>query len=199
MMIASEVCDGAVCFVPLREIRANVIMPSFLGLEQSFRMSLAQRRHGVAMMKVREVWRWATEVHGWVVDAFGPRFLARFGPVATARDFPAGLQHSLRQSLADAAYMSHEQQSRTRISCQLQSALSMMTLMRPCMRDLVIAFTLQPLSPVRGFEGGACTLSGAGSRFRRPFHNFHMAIESTFTLFPCYIHLACACSEASES
>jgi hypothetical protein len=52
-MIASEICDEVVCFVPLREIRANMMEPLSLGLEHLFLIGLAQRRHGITMMKVR--------------------------------------------------------------------------------------------------------------------------------------------------
>jgi hypothetical protein len=42
MMIANEICDGVVCFLPLRATRVNMIESFSLELEQLFMMSLAQ-------------------------------------------------------------------------------------------------------------------------------------------------------------
>ena len=41
-MIASEICDKVVCFVPPGEIRANMIEPLSLGLKRLFMIGLAQ-------------------------------------------------------------------------------------------------------------------------------------------------------------
>jgi hypothetical protein len=82
-MIASEICDEVVCFVPPGDIRANMIEPLSLGLEHLFMIGLAQRRHGVMMMKVR--CGDEAKVHGWVVDAFGTKILS---PLRTGRNRP---------------------------------------------------------------------------------------------------------------